>query len=135
MVTSNFNIETIRAINIKFEVEEMHIGTQTQLPVEIQSHSRYALSEEDSSVAKLETTIEVFPTEEHAPFRISVTMEGIFRWNENFDRDSLEVFLKINGNALLYSYARPIITQLTVSAGFPPLVLPLADFTKDIEKE
>jgi len=38
--------------------------------------------------------------------------------------------LRQNAPAALFSYLRPIVTQITVEANIPPLVLPLMNFTE-----
>lgn len=62
------------------------------------------------------------------PCKISVTAASEFKWNE--DVKSVDVLLKQNAPALLLSYIRPVITNLTVSANLPPYNLPFMDFTK-----
>lgn len=39
--------------------------------------------------------------------------------------------LRANGPAILLSYIRPYITNITVRDGFPPLILPVMDFTEN----
>jgi preprotein translocase subunit SecB len=64
------------------------------------------------------------------PFKIEITIEGTFRWGEDLkdNPSQLEVLLKENAPAILYSYLRPIITLMTVEANLPPLVIPLMNF-------
>ncbi|MCD6577996.1 protein-export chaperone SecB [bacterium] len=66
---------------------------------------------------------------EKYPFFMNLEIEGVFSWSENVD--NIDEYLKINAPAVLMSYLRSIVTQLTVFAGYPPLILPLIDFTKD----
>lgn len=63
------------------------------------------------------------------PFYINICMEGQFFWDEGFTKEDIDKLLKSNGPAIILSYIRPYITSITVGAGFPPLILPLMDFT------
>lgn len=68
-----------------------------------------------------------------SPFKIHTEIEGNFKWDEDSekDQDSLNIMLKQNAPAILYSYIRPIITMMTVEANLPPLVIPLMNFQKE----
>ena len=72
-------------------------------------------------------TIEEFET---VPFRISMEIEGHFKWTDELEKDSanLEKVLTQNAPAILYTYSRPFITLITFEADMPPLVIPLINF-------
>ena len=72
-------------------------------------------------------TIEEFET---VPFRISMEIEGRFKWTDELEKDSanLEKVLTQNAPAILYTYSRPFITLITFEAEMPPLVIPLINF-------
>jgi preprotein translocase subunit SecB len=38
--------------------------------------------------------------------------------------------LRQNAPAALFSYLRPIVTQISIEANMPPLILPLMNFTE-----
>lgn len=128
MGVSNFNVIDVRMTDVEFETINQSFGGE--IPLETKVESYYALAE-DENKAKVKLIISVFPTVEDAPFRIKVIMEGTFLWSEDINEDELPVYLKVNGNAILYSYARPIISQLTSFAGFSTLVLPLNNFAEE----
>lgn len=64
------------------------------------------------------------------PFKLEMEIEGVFGWDKELEDNlpQLEILLKENGPAILYSYLRPIITSLSVEASLPPLVIPLMNF-------
>lgn len=66
------------------------------------------------------------------PFKLEIEIEGLFGWNKELDNNlpHLEILLKENSPAILYSYLRPIITNLSLEASLPPLVIPLMNFRK-----
>ena len=67
---------------------------------------------------------------EDVPFKLELEIEGIFGWDKELESnfEQLELLLKENGPAILYSYLRPIITNLSIEASLPPLVVPLMNF-------
>jgi preprotein translocase subunit SecB len=67
---------------------------------------------------------------EKVPFNLELEIEGTFGWDANLEQSSkqLEVLLKENSPAILYSYLRPIITGISIDANLPPLVIPLMNF-------
>ena len=67
----------------------------------------------------------------NVPFYIDISMEGQFFWDGGFNEKDIGKLLKSNGPAILLSYIRPYISNITVGAGFPPLILPLIDFTEN----
>ena len=64
------------------------------------------------------------------PFKLELEIEGVFIWNEEQEdnHSQLEILLKENAPAILYSYLRPIITSTSIDANLPPLVIPLMNF-------
>mgnify|MGYP001054462075 CR=1 FL=1 len=54
----------------------------------------------------------------------------MFEWCKELEDNptQLEVLLKENAPAILYSYLRPIITNMSIEASLPPLVIPLMNF-------
>ena len=67
---------------------------------------------------------------DNVPFKIKIDIEGHFKWNDVLENDKalLEILLHQNAPALIYSYARPTITRLTLEGNMPPLVLPMINF-------
>ncbi|KRM91511.1 protein-export chaperone SecB [Liquorilactobacillus cacaonum] len=67
--------------------------------------------------------------EKKYPFHFLITMKANFFWEENFSEKIIDNLLKINAPALLFSYIRPIIAEMT-GYGFETLHLPFIDFSK-----
>lgn len=64
------------------------------------------------------------------PFKLKMEIEGMFGWDDELEENpsQLEILLKQNAPAILYSYLRPIITSISIEANLPPLVIPLMNF-------
>ena len=71
---------------------------------------------------------------EKAPFYIEVIMVSKFRWEKELDC-KIDSMLKINAPALLISYIRPIITNLTANSRYPAYYLPFINFSDNQEEK
>ena len=68
------------------------------------------------------------------PFYISVTMEAIFRWNDELSNDSVDKMLNYNAPALLLGYIRPCVAQITSASPYAPLHIPFINFLEKNNK-
>lgn len=62
------------------------------------------------------------------PFEINISYMAVFEWDGQSDIEK-DDFLNINAPAILYSYCRPVISNITGLSEFPPLDLPFYNFT------
>ena len=86
--------------------------------------------DEGSSNVKLIFNIFTEEELEVSPFFISITQLGEFQYPSDLDKTDLENLLNINAPAVLLSYIRGIISQITAFSGYPALIIPLMNFTK-----
>lgn len=131
MRESNFQLTgKPRISNIHFEVNK-DFTFDKEVVVEINNNVRVLKSKNESIVI---LTIGIFSAAELAnvPFKLDIEIQGCFSWDDVLAKDAaqLDAMLRQNAPAALYSYLRPIITQITVEANIPPLVLPLMNFTE-----
>lgn len=66
---------------------------------------------------------------ENPPFLLSLTIVAEFQWQEDYKEDKIDRLLQQNAPALLLSYARPIISNITLNS-IMPYDIPFIDFTK-----
>lgn len=83
--------------------------------------------DENAAVVKLEIYINI--DKEDTPFRVQAIVSSKFTW-EGLDSDVADKMLHTNAPALLLSYARPIIANLTSSSPFPTYHLPFMNFNR-----
>ncbi len=88
----------------------------------------------EKNEALVSFSLEVFKDEDSSkyPFYIILTIDGLFKWSDGLE--NVDNYLNVNAPAVLMSYMRSIVSQLTVFAGYPPLVLPLINFTENLNK-
>ncbi len=130
MKKSQFFLLNQKLIDIKYLVNESFSFPDNQIPLIINSNINLQLNESEKT-AIIKLTLNVFDEKEISkyPFFLTMTNIGIFKWDENIDKKILDVLLKSNAPAILLSYLRPLVTQFTSFSNFPPLILPLIDFS------
>lgn len=62
------------------------------------------------------------------PFKVEIEYQSIFHWEKNSSVNK-ETFLKVNAPAILYSYCRPIISNISNLSKYPSLNIPFYNFT------
>ncbi len=122
---SKFEIQLNREYKFDGEIK-LDLSNNIQISKGIDEHSHQALVTLNLGVFETCSLTE-------SPFQIHAEIEGHFKWEEALEKDQklLDVMLKQNAPAILYSYIRPIITMMTVEANLPPLVIPLMNFQEE----
>lgn len=128
-------VSTPKMINCNFELNEDFILPDGQLGVEI-SHKvdvEEIESTDEVNIRKVILTLYLYGQQDlsEVPFKLNLKIEGVFSWEADLDKETALILLNQNAPAILYSYLRPAITFLTISANLPPLVIPLMNFTKN----
>lgn len=80
--------------------------------------------------ATVELTAKLGGDTDEYPYQIIVKEGARFRWTKESD-DKKDWLLKYNAPALLLSYLRPIVANLTAASPFTSFSIPFIDFTKD----
>lgn len=100
--------------------------------IKLKFSHRLEIKNIDEGSSNVKLIFNIFTEEELAesPFFISITQSGKFEYPSNLDKNNLENLLNINAPAVLLSYIRGIISQITAFSGYPALIIPLMNFTK-----
>lgn len=133
MKESSFQFKTPTLKNIIFQTNNFQkdtslIDISNELTVNIEKH-------ETEPFATVDLAIKIGSIGSDSPFYIEMTLGSEFKWDENaYDEATIEALLKTNAPALLLSYARPIIANITNSSKYPVYNIPLIDFTQHNNK-
>ena len=131
MKKSFFQIKEVPIIsNLCFEISKnFDFSKNKKLEVEIKINTKVILKEENSASLKL--YLELFPDKsKDRPFYMQVVSIASFIWAEGLEEKIVENLLSVNAPAIMLSYIRPIISNITTYSGQPPLIIPLIDLTK-----
>lgn len=97
----------------------------------IQIKSNTSIEIIDDNKANVHLQIEIGDESHVQPFFITIKMGAIFKWETGIEKEMLKKLLKVNAPALLLSYIRPIVANLTSSSSYPTLNLPYLDMSKN----
>lgn len=91
------------------------------------SFSIFISRNEHESRANVALMLESNFDNKNAPFQLRIKVASDFKW-EDLDEKTVEDMLKVNAPALLLSYMRPIVANITNSSQFPAYNLPFINF-------
>lgn len=118
---SNPELEKIEfLVNDNFN-EEKYDG------IAMQSNTEVQILENNEALVKL--TLNIGDSTNSQPFNICIRMSADFSWDESVRIEKAKQLLNINAPAVLLSYIRPIVSNLTNNSKYPTLNIPFIDFT------
>ena len=128
MKKSGFQLINERVLSLDYKINENFEIKN----IDLKLSGNTQINKFDDNKARVLFNFSVFKNEpiESVPFKIDIRIEGTFTWNEEIPIDKVDQLLNTNAPAILISYIRSLVTQLTVLSGFPALVIPLLNFTK-----
>lgn len=136
---SLFQFSTPRLIDSVFLMSSKYPSNKLNqiksLSFNIEKSREQIVDSEDKRYQNTTVFLSVFTSknielDEKTPCYIRVTMKADFRWNkEKVDKSTCETFLNINAPALLLSYIRPKISDLTKDSEIPTQEIPFIDFS------
>lgn len=118
--------ELIFSENQKFDFNEEHtngVAMNNSFSVHVEKDSA-------KPMARVILTLEINKDEDDVPFKIKASIASLFRWGSE-EEERINRMLKINAPALLLSYLRPIVAQITNSSKFPAYNIPFLNFTEE----
>ncbi len=128
MGTSQFQFSNPVLSDLQFYINDVYGVGLEEINVNLGMNiNKERLSDTEAIV---ELTIEIGEKGENAPFYITATEGAMFRWEEDaFDKEQdIEKFLDVNAPALLLSYLRPIISNITMASKYPAYNIPFINF-------
>ena len=113
-----FTAPCIEQINFKKTINFEGIKNDIALNVDVQNTEPVQIGTNEYYYG-LKITI----SGDDAPFLLSLQLYANFSLDDE-DSANAKKLLKKKGTEILYSYARPLITDIVVKAGLPPLTIP-----------
>lgn len=129
MKTSEFQFSNPYLSELNFKINENFIYLKEKsVEFQIKSNVNVNKHDDEENSAMVELHMEIGSDNEECPFCISITEVAFFKWNSNVrDTDKL---LSQNAPALLLSYVRPIVSNITAASKYPAYNLPYMNFTE-----
>ena len=129
MIESNFQLTEQRIISFDYKTNK-NFKFSGSLDLEYNINVNSTIVEDGIGVVTLDITVFKGKNFEEVPFIINISIEGVFNWIIDIKEEELKILLDENAPAILLSYIRPFISQITLFSGNPPLILPLINFTE-----
>lgn len=132
MELSNFELLDHRLISINFKANpDFSQAEDGMIQLSVQGESKVA-REQDKNSAQVYLTLSFYNDGrvENPPFMCTIEYAGTFAWKETIDEGTLSQLFEVNCPAILTSFIRPLLFQITAMSGIPPISLPLLDFRK-----
>ncbi len=130
MEQSNFQFDNPHLVelsfieNNEFQSNENELAMKNSFRVQIKRSSI-------ANCAVVALAVEISFEDGKGPFQLKIRLESNFKWKK-MEEDILEKMLKCNAPALLLSYMRPIISNITSASKFPTYNLPFVNFSEQI---
>lgn len=135
MVTSQFQFSNPILVELQFSLNNEYSVESEDISVDLDIQiGKKRISETEALV---ELTIIIGADNKEAPFYIKAVEGAQFRWEKGaFDgEDSIDRLLSVNAPALLLSYLRPIISNVTGVSKYPAYNIPFINFNCNNEDE
>ena len=137
MKKSNLQFSNPVLTRLEFEIHKsFKADGPIEMPINIKREIvRNADGDVPINMAQVAVTLSVGNKDSSTPFYIEADEEAKFKWNEGmFNEVQIEDLLKLNATALLLSYLRPVISNITSSSPYPAYNLPYLDLTANEEE-
>ncbi|MFC6169364.1 protein-export chaperone SecB [Loigolactobacillus jiayinensis] len=126
--------EAIFTVNSKYESTLANVGVQNFQITAKQTNVQLADGYRTANVLVTVANRESVGLDDNTPYILRVSMAANFRLDSNSSEEEFKSLLKVNAPALVMSYIRPFVTQLTEQTDLETQYLPFLDFTRTGEK-
>ena len=131
MAFSSFQFTQPLLINSQFEMRRKQ---KAEDDVQVHLGRKIVRLKDDNKKAIIELKVQLNKAEDQERddpcFIAEVTMQSMFSWTEETDEKQAEALLNVNAPALLLSYARPIIAQLTSASPLQTYNIPFINMNE-----
>lgn len=125
-----FTNPTLQMLNLRHN-KEFCPSAEERIPVETSFSVQVGRNDADSTSAMVVLQFSMGKDQPAFPFTLEAEMVGHFKWDECLNPEMVNNLLSQNAPSLLLGYLRPIVSNIVLSAGFPPYTIPFMDFTRD----
>ena len=124
---SGFRIDNIILLNSEFSrVNNVVFDGDIQNKLDI--HTDVAVNGDQVIVGEEVSVIQTFQDVEQV--KIRVKMVGMFTRVGESEIKDLDTFGRVNGAAIVFPFVREVITNTSIKAGLPAIIIPPVNFTK-----
>lgn len=127
IVFNNYRVKNvIFELNSEYNQEEVNIDFDIKANVKISENS-------DSMIVEMKLNIFKDAIEKHYPFTMELVIEGMFTINPEEKGNVIEKY-QGNAMAILFPYARSLVSTYTANSNVSALILPTININKYLKK-
>ena len=132
MKNSSFQFKNPALYRLAFSLNE-DFDASGPIKMPIQTEVTVTRSE-NSNNAEVKLELSIRSEENAIPFNVSAIMGAFFEWDDGLKPELIPSLLNKNAPALLLSYLRPLIAQITNSSPYPAYNIPFINFNSSDEE-
>ena len=132
MKKSNFQFTTPELVGLRFALIDsfQNDGKEVSVPTNIETQISPKEYHGEESFVTVAVKVTIGEEKETSPFFIEVTEKANFKWKTgDYTEEEETVLMNQNAPALLISYVRPIIHNVTGQTRYPGYNLPFINLT------
>lgn len=124
---------------VSYWISDLHFVRRTDFiegkpeKLDINLNITPGLAEDGKNIAELTMAVEA--KTESGTISLSVTITGLFRGADDLPLDAFHKYVTSYGPAILFPFARAIISSVSVQANIPAIIIPTVNFTKVTPKQ
>lgn len=126
MEKSNFKFLGYRVSKVECAIEDNYGQTGEKLSQDIEIVNN--LSEHDKRFVEIVFNLSL--KTESESFKFFIQIKGGFQADPEMDEELFKILYLQNAPAILYPFARSIVTTYTAQANIPPIILPSMNFQR-----
>ena len=131
---SQFQFTNPALTNLEFKLnqdfdgrEDKEVQIKMGISVEVSKHK-------SKNEAIVSLVIELGEKSKKTPFYVKAEETASFKWGADQEDEMVDSLLQQNAPALLLSYLRPVIVQITAASPYDAYNIPFINFTEQQEK-
>ena len=128
MKTSEFQFSNPTLSELQFYVNDSYSSDAQEISLDLGINvAQKRICETEATV---ELTLEIGEKSDTIPFYLRAVEGATFKWESDAfaEAKDVEKFLNINAPALLLSYLRPIVSNVTMTSKYPGYNIPFINF-------
>lgn len=127
--TFQFTNPTLR--EVVFKLNPRFVSEENR-EIQIQMNMAVGVNKTDGkNEALVELTCELGEESDSFPFMIRITEQASFRWEESVSDKDAKQMLNLNAPAMLLSYIRPMVAQITAATPYGAYNIPFFNFIEE----
>lgn len=131
MELSKFNFLGYKISKVEFNLLDHFDPTEPEYKFNIDSSQNFF----DNEPRLVEVVLDITVTSSDEALTFNVIVKGGFQAEDSMPEEMFKELARVNAPAILFPFARAIITTYTAQANIPPIILPAVNFAQKLGSE